>query len=260
MNIILTGGTSQIGKLLTYKLRQYGHQVIEIGRNKNNFWQLGSPIPDVVKGEILIHLAHDRGRSIEQSISDTRALLNGYSGFPIFLSSTSAHANSYSNYGKSKFIMEQIFVENNGSVIKAGLICGSLKNRFLIEITKILRSCRCVILPYRGSSRFFISDADTLVSEIILIAQTKRVGKIRGFSLMPISFRNLLKKTNCDLKFIILTIPTKIISNLVIRSIHILLPLNETVDSLQSLVSEIELLEITSLQSPANEFNLPLIL
>jgi len=77
---------------------------------------------------------------------------------------------------------------------------------------------------------------------------------------MPISFRNLLKKTNYDLKFIILTIPTKIISNLVIRSIHILLPLNETVDSLQSLVSEIELLEITSLQSPANEFNLPLIL
>ena len=31
MNIILTGGTSQIGKLLTYKLRQHGHQVIEIG-------------------------------------------------------------------------------------------------------------------------------------------------------------------------------------------------------------------------------------
>jgi hypothetical protein len=36
------------------------------------------------------------------------------------------------------------------------------------------------------------------------------------------------------------------------------LPFNETVDSLLSLVSEIELLEITSLQSPVNEFNVPL--
>jgi hypothetical protein len=258
MNIIVTGGTSQIGKLLTYKLRQHGHQVIEIGRNKHNFWQLGSPIPDVVKGEILIHLAHDRGRSIEQSISDTKALLNGYSGFPIFLSSTSAHSNSYSNYGKSKFFTEQIFIEKRGAVIKAGLICGSIKNRFLEEITKKLRAYRCVILPYRGFSRFFISDADTLVSEIILIAQTKRVGKIRGFSLMPTSFRNLLMKTNCDLKFTILTIPSKIFSNLLIRTIRVLLPLNETVDSLLSLVSEIELLEITSLQSPVNEFNVPL--
>jgi short-subunit dehydrogenase len=55
VNIIVTGGTSQIGKLLTYKLCQHGDQVIEIGRNKYNFWQLGSPILDVVKGEILIH-------------------------------------------------------------------------------------------------------------------------------------------------------------------------------------------------------------
>jgi hypothetical protein len=65
-------------------------------------------------------------------------------------------------------------------------------------------------------------------------------------------------KTNCDLKFTILTIPSKIFSNLLIRTIRVLLPLNETVDSLLSLVSEIELLEITSLQSPVNEFNVPL--
>ena len=155
MNIILTGGTSQIGKLLIYKLRQHGYQVIEIGRNQDNYWQLGYPIPDPVKGEILIHLAHDRSRSVEESISDTKALLNGYSGFPIYLSSTSAHTNSCSNYGKSKFFAEQIFIENNGSVIKAGLICGSLKNRFLEAITKKLRDYRCVILPYRGLSRFF---------------------------------------------------------------------------------------------------------
>lgn len=258
MNIILTGGTSKIGKLLVYKLRQHGYQVFEIGRNQHNYWQLGSPIPDPVKGEILIHLAHDRSRNVEESISDTKALLNGYSGFPIFLSSTSAHSNSYSNYGKSKFCAEQIFIEKSGAVIKAGLICGPVKNRFLEAITKKLRTYRCVILPYRGLSRFFISDADALVSEIILIAQTKRVGKIRGFSLMPTSFRNLLIKTNCDLKFAILTIPFKIFSNLLIRTIHVLLPLNETVDSLLSLVSEIELLEITSLQSPVNEFNLPL--
>jgi hypothetical protein len=257
MNIIVTGGTSQIGKLLTYKLRQHGHQVIEIGRNKHHFWQLGSPIPDEVKGEILIHFAHDRGRSIEQSITDTYALLNGYSGFPIFLSSTSAHSNSKSNYGKSKFFTEQIFIEKRGAVIKAGLICGSIKNRFLEAITKKLR-LKCVILPYGGFSRFFISDADTLVSEIILIAQTKRVGKIRGFSLMPTSFRNLLMKTNCDEKLLFLTIPSKTFSNLLIRTLRVLLPLNETVDSLLSLVSEIELLEITSLQSPANEFNVPL--
>lgn len=258
MNIIVTGGTSQIGKLLTNKLRQHGHQVIEIGRSKYNFWQLGSPIPDGVNGEILIHLAHDRGRSVEQSISDTKTLLNGYSGFPIFLSSTSAHSNAYSNYGKSKFFSEQIFIEKSGAVIKSGLICGSVENRFLEAITKKLRTYRCVILPYRGLSRFFISDADTLVSEIILIAQTKRFGKIRGFSLMPTSFRNLLIKTNHDLKFTILDIPSKLFSNFLIRTIHVLLPLNETVDSISSLVSEISLQEITSLQSPVNEFKMPL--
>lgn len=258
MNIILTGSTSQIGKLLTYKLRQQGHQVTEIGRNLPNSWQLGSPIPDSINGEILIHLANDRSRNIEQSISDIKALLKGYLGFPILLSSTSAHSNSYSNYGKSKFFAEQIFIEKSGAVIKAGLICGSVKNRFLEAIAKKLRTYRFLILPYRGLSRFFISDADALVSEIILIAQTKRVGKIRGFSLMPTSFRNLLTKTNCDLKFTILTIPSKIFSNLLIRTIHFLLPLNETVDSLLSLVSEIEIPEITSLQSPVNGFNVPL--
>jgi hypothetical protein len=258
MNIILTGSTSQIGKLLKYKLRQHGHQVIEIGRNLPNSWQLGSPIPDSINGEILIHLAHDRSRSIEESISDTKALLNGYSGFSILLSSTSAHANSSSNYGRSKFFMEQIFIEKNGAIIKAGLICGSITNRFLEAITKKLRTYKFVVLPYRGLSRFFISDADTLVNEIILIAQTKHTGKIRGFSLMPMSFRNLLMKTNCDLKFTILTIRSKIFSNLLIRTVHVLLPFNETVDSLLSLVSEIELLEITSLQSPVNEFNVPL--
>ena len=214
MNIILTGGTSQIGKLLVCKLRQHGHQVIEIGRTQHNYWKLGSPIPDQVKGEILIHLAHDRTRSLEECISDTKALLYGYSGFPILLSSTSAHTNSYSNYGKSKFFAEQIFIENNGSVIKAGLICGSLKNRFLEAITKKLQDYKFVILPHRGLSRFFISDADTLFSEILLIAEMKRVGKIRGFSLVPFSFRNLLVKKNCDLRFSIFAIPSKIISNL----------------------------------------------
>ena len=72
---------------------------------------------------------------------------------------------------------------------------------------------------------------------------------------MPISFRNLLIKTNCDLKFTIITIRSKIFSNLLIRTVHVLLPFNETVDSLLSLVSKIELLEITSPQSPVNEFN-----
>jgi hypothetical protein len=260
MNIVLTGGTSQIGKLLTAELHKHGHQVIQIGRGQSNAWQLGLPIPKTINGEVLIHLAHDRTRSVAETITDVRILLEGFSGFSILLSSTSAHALARSNYGKSKYLSEQLFIENRGSVIKAGLIYGSIGNRFLDTLSKILRSFRCVILPYRGNSRFFVSDADVLVAEVICTAQTKRTGKIRAFSLMPSSFRNLLIKTNSDLKFKIFTIPSIILSNLLIYSIHFLLPRNESIDSLVSLVSEINLQEIITFESPVNDFNLPIIL
>jgi hypothetical protein len=257
MRFTITGATSPIGILLTSELTELGHEVKEIGRNSNIKWSLGQRIPLCAQSDVLIHLAYDRSKSLEQNLSDIRIICESFKGFLILLSSTSAHSRSKSIYGKSKYSAENIFVDYQGAVIKSGLICGSVENRFLTEISRILNKYRLILLPYSGHSRLFLSRASDLVSEIIHISLVKKKGVTRGFCLLPVSFNQLVRNIPTNYKFRIIKIPTVILSDFLIKSLKLLLPKNRTVDSLMSLVCEIDYQDLILMQAPKNKFCKP---
>ena len=254
MKFIITGNSCAFGTLLTAKLIKLGHEVIGIGRSTDIYWELGQPIPELGQGDTLIHLAHDRSRSLMQNTKDIRIILQSFNGFTILISSISAHSRSQSIYGKSKYAAEQLFVESGGAAIKSGLIYGSLENRFLNRISINLRKYNWMPLPYSGNSRFFLSHSDDLLAEILHIALTKKRGLIRGFSLVPYSFNKLVSMIDANHTTYIFKIPTSIISTLLIKSLKLFFPKNETVDSLTSLVCEIDYQDIVLMQSPKTEF------
>jgi len=256
MKFVVTGHTSPIGKLLVAKLLGMGHAVQEIGRYSGTQWCLGEKIPDSAQGDILVHLAHDRTRSTEQAKNDCKIILQSFTGFTIFLSSTSAHSRSKSIYGQSKYFTEQMFVESGGAVIKSGLICGPVENNLLTKIFKILSKFRFIVLPYSGNSRIFVSHSSDLLEEIIHISMARISGVTRGFSLVPTSLYQITKQVPINRQVFIIKMPGTALSSLLIKLLKILFPKNDGVDSLMSLVHEIEIQDIILMHSPKTNFRI----
>lgn len=109
MKIAITGSTSEIGKLLTERLNAIGHLAVALGGRDSTLWSLGERFPQDIDVDVLIHLAHDRSYSISDNISAAKELCASFKGKKIFLSSFSAHSNSQSRYGKSKYEIEKNF-------------------------------------------------------------------------------------------------------------------------------------------------------
>jgi nucleoside-diphosphate-sugar epimerase len=129
MNVFITGVTGYLGQRLAASLVKQGHRAVGSSRRE---YELGQPVdPAMFEGcDVVIHAAHDFKRgAMDRNIEGTRACFAAARKCgvrrQIFLSSYSARADALSEYGKTKYRIERIFLEGGETVLRPGLVVGN---------------------------------------------------------------------------------------------------------------------------------------
>lgn len=255
MRILVTGSTSKIGIKLINSLENRGNDVLAFEGKSSRIWKLGERIPQNLKADALIHLAHDRTFSIEENLVATQEICSSFQGLKIFLSSLSAHGQSRSKYGISKFESEKFFLNSNSVVLRAGIIYGKDVGGIFEKLSKLTKIFPIVPVPYRGNALLHTSHIDDLIDEItqqILFPQSKIT---LAANMYPISFYHLLQEIlefNNSSKFLF-PLPRQPF-DLLLRSIEKFFPKMTFVDSLLSLSKSVSNSELSSLNQPLASF------
>jgi nucleoside-diphosphate-sugar epimerase len=256
MRIAISGSTSSIGRNLEKFLVERGHEVMALGGSNSDIWKLGMPFPKSIQAETLIHLAHDRSMKFKDHVKATNILVDSFDGYTIFLSSMSAHSKCKSLYGKIKYTSESIVTTNCGSSIRAGVVYGTDIEGIFGLLQRILHKLPIIPLPFRGKSRLFTCHIEDLCLEILMVAELRPKGVSFAAYYWPISFKQLvfyLKiKNRGDSKYLV-EIPN-LLTKAGIFVLKALPPFRRSVDSLNSLEQEIDLMEMSALNGPLSKF------
>lgn len=257
MIVAITGASSSIGQYLSNYLIRCGHRVIAVGRQESFRWHLGEELPKGLEADVLIHLAHDRKLSLEDNIEAVRLILDSFDGHFILLSSLSAHSKSKSIYGQSKFESESLFLETQGTVIRAGIVFGPRILGIHDLLQRFKSSMPILPMPYLGQSRLFVSHIDDLCEEIRKRIALKDGGRVFAAHAWPYSIRHLIAMLPINhkkhQKQMIIPIP-RTIMKLVLFPFRSLAQKISAIDSLVSLESEISNSEISELAKPLTVF------
>jgi nucleoside-diphosphate-sugar epimerase len=251
VRVIVTGSTSKIGNQLIRKFALADIEVFALGGRKSSIWTLGQGIPKNIQADFLVHLAHDRKVSIEKNIEFTKLLCDSFQGRKIFISSTSAHLNAESKYGKSKFEMERIFIKNNGVVLRAGLIYGEHVGGMFEKLEKLIEKYSIYPLPHGSKNPLYTTHIDDLFCEIIRNMKRFTPGMQLAASKFPTSLHDLvglLAEAN-NKKYIRLCLPRYPI-NSIIKFISKILPKISIFDSFISISNPVDKHEIKYLLEP----------
>ena len=249
VNFIVTGTSSGIGTALKKRYEdipeQFSGKLVFDLKN----WRLGDEIDSIYDGFGLIHLAHSREFTFEQNVGATEKLYKNIRPGSIFLSTVSAHSQSKSKYGKSKYQIEQIFLSRGAAVVKSGLICSKHPSAMLKTLNTIVNRLPIIPLPFKGTNLFYLTDQECLVSLIAQLTHNSDNLTYRAFSTQAITFKQLLmdlaKKKGIIRFFIDLPAP---LSSILIGLFNRFLGRFSFSDSLISLVNapnSHELLELT---------------
>ena len=193
MKFIVTGASSGIGQALRKRYtecpKDFGGDLIFL----SNDWRLGNEFQTEDDNCRLIHLAHSRTLTLEQNIAAINKISNLIIPGSIFLSTVSAHSQSQSNYGKSKFHIENYFLNRGATVVKSGLICAEHPKAMLKLLHRLVIRFPIIPLPFNGDNPFYLTSEQSLVSLIAELTQSPRNLNIRAFSNENITFKNLLQ-------------------------------------------------------------------
>ena len=255
MRVAVTGSTSVIGQRLLTKLYEAGHTPVPFGGSQSNIWRIGQKCPSDLNLDALVHLAHDRSMSVKDNIESAKVLCDSFVGPKIFFSSFSAHSKSVSKYGQSKYAMESIFNNSNGSSLRAGVVYGEKVEGIFAQIELLINKLPIIPLPYRGASLLFTTHIDDLIAEIV--SKLDNCESLTTFAAhpMPISFSNLSFQIQKKLGLKKRTInvwrqPLDIFMKSLLRFV----PNFSMADSLLSLSSEASYEEVSKLKIPHSNF------
>jgi nucleoside-diphosphate-sugar epimerase len=132
MHIFITGVSGYLGGGLATYLTDQGHTVAGSSRR--------SPAtPD--GADVVIHAAHDFTRDVNIKLTRSAFASAKACGVKrqIFLSSYSARADAESEYGRTKYQLEQTFLDAGETVLRLGLVIGN-GGLFAKQRNAILRS------------------------------------------------------------------------------------------------------------------------
>lgn len=255
MRVAVTGSTSVIGQRLMVKLSEAGHEPVPFGGSQSNVWRIGQKCPTDLNFEAMVHLAHDRTLSVKENIEAAKVLCDSFIGRKIFLSSFSAHSKSVSKYGQSKYVMESIFNNSNGSSLRAGVVYGEKVEGLFEQIQLLTSKLPLIPLPYRGSSLLFTTHIDDLITEIVLELDSGENSTTFAAHPMPISFNRfsleIQKKLGKNKKTInVSRQPLDLLTKILVK----LFPNFPMADSLLSLSREASYQELSKLKIPYSNF------
>lgn len=138
MNVFVIGINGYLGSSLASHFENRGFTVAGSSRSggatggRVSRLVLGEPVSPAVFEEsgVVIHAAHDfRPGASDRNIDSARACLSAAKDAgvktQIFLSSYSARADAPSEYGRTKYRIEQMFLESGETVLRPGLVVGN---------------------------------------------------------------------------------------------------------------------------------------
>ena len=259
MKILVTGGTSIVGRTIVHCLISNGHDVIQIGRGTDPKWALGQDIPIGVAADCLVHLAHDRKLTLEQNMQAFQRIIASFDKRIIFLSSLSAHSRSKSTYGQSKYEGEQIFSSVGGSSLRAGLIViGRNYSGVIAKLARLVEISRLIPIPFGGKPNLYFTRIEDLCAEILNEIQFGNSCVKFAAASTPIKLLNLCKTMQMHFgkRRYFLKISTAL-TNLLL-SIFLWDLLRPTfIDSLLSMSIEVSDFEFANLEASSVTFDSP---
>lgn len=168
--VAITGASGFLGGALMGHLSARGIPVVAIVHRERSVARvrsgcvrvavvpLGESPPDEALEGVgaIVHAAHDfRPGSLERNVAGTRLLVQAAvrRGVrqQVFLSSQSAHARAATEYGRTKVLLEKVFLEIGGVIVRPGLVVGA--GGLFGRILSFLRHAPVVPLPNGGSQK-----------------------------------------------------------------------------------------------------------
>lgn len=155
MMIAITGATGYIGSRLMAAARDQGYEVLALTRQPPartdiswERYEIGgsSPILLPPQIEIVFHLAATTNTTdvdIDSELAAARQLISDCrrcGARLVFLSSQAASESAATNYGRSKWMIEQEVVVSGGSVIRPGLVYGGVAQGLFGRLVNLVAS------------------------------------------------------------------------------------------------------------------------
>ena len=168
MKIALAGHSGFVGSILLEILSPV-HEVVTFGRNNaNHYFDLRMDFSNLIIDDTfdaVIHAAHDfKNGTLTESIESNalgsleflkKSKMSGVRKF-IYISSQSAHHDSKSNYGITKYITEQSLAKNSEVIIaRLGYVYDQKGNHNLRPLGFKILGATVFPIPYAPRQRYF---------------------------------------------------------------------------------------------------------
>lgn len=271
MRIAVTGATGYIGQALLVAIEKKGYKSLAMSRRPalgadewckydlfSHELSLSDDVDCVVHLAMNLNIASDVEQ--EQELVSVKTILdaaNKVSARFIYLSSQTAAENATTFYGKTKWLIEQVVITNNGIVVRPGLVYGGKAAGLYYQLQNLVR--RFPVIPcFFPSPKVQPIHVDDLCEAILRISQLTKTRPV--FSLAatsPLSFHtflSLIASQRLRKLYLPVLIPRFIISfakeilpkNPILIRLHSLfsLPVMKTVDDLAEL--RLDLRELSS--------------
>lgn len=207
--LLLTGATGFIGSFLANHFAAKGWNVIALIRTVpqktvegvrfiQHDLETASSFELPESADLFVHAGYikqEKGKdAFALNLRAAEVLLNATTTVPnrIFLSSLSADENALSVYGRQKAAIEKRFLENNGTVIRAGLVIGD--GGLFASMRTYLEKRKLIPLFGKGNQpvqSVFVSELATAIEKI---AETNSKGRFVVATDRPVPYREFYKR------------------------------------------------------------------
>lgn len=220
--VIITGANGYLGKEISRRLSQRGHQVIHFVRNPKKdeqFYDLAHEVNEqqIAESDILIHCAfitkQQNKNAFEININGTKKLIEicekNHTKF-VFISSLAAHELAESDYGKHKLQLESLINLNKNAILKPGLVIG--QGGLCLRMIDFAKKYRVIPIFNKGEQPLQFVSIENVALTAIKVVEEDLSGKFTLVSKEKIEYitfyKTLEKVTNTKFLFIPLEINT----------------------------------------------------
>lgn len=198
MKLLITGATGYIGQRLVKAAELQGYEVVKAGRET---FDLLSPKPFVMPDGVdsVLHLAAITDAKLSKPAAEIKAasfLFNAaaLSGARvIFVSSQAARQDAPTDYGRTKWQIEELALGANGCVVRPGQVYGGFESGLFGVLSTVVRKLPCypAFLP---APKIQPVHADDLVAALLSCVKTPglELSILNIGAATPISFSSFL--------------------------------------------------------------------
>lgn len=189
MKYLISGASSSLAKAIARELLDRGNEITLVGRNsqpKFDFLNLNETLPALFKNhDVFLHLAHSFELQVapdlnEQAALEITRLLHGKNSTVrkcIYISSDSASARAKSDYGKSKFRTERVFLSTtNCAVIRLGIIEDVNVSSPYKKVRNLVEKFGILLFPDPRKKIFTMTRVKVIADNIEIIVSMKLNG------------------------------------------------------------------------------------